>query len=159
MYADDVVLLAGSIAELRAMNDVATEYARRNRYGHNGEKSAVMAFYTNSATTKQVRAEPWRLSGEAVKVKDQYKYLGVELLTNLADWSKYMARAIAKATRVSQDLQWACRRAGGLRPRAAAALWKSVVRPILFFFFFKCNLIRRLRSKEHRITLGLSGPL
>ena len=131
MYADDVVLLAGSIAELRAMNDVATEYARRNRYGHNGEKSAVMAFYTNSATTKQVRAEPWRLSGEAVKVKDQYKYLGVELLTNLADWSKYMARAIAKATRVSQDLQWACRRAGGLRPRAAAALWKSVVRPIL----------------------------
>ena len=32
---------------------------------------------------------------------------------------------------MSEDLEWACRRAGGLRPRAAAALWKAIARPVL----------------------------
>ena len=42
-----------------------------------------------------------------------------------------MARVIAKATRVSEDLGWACRRVEGLRPRSAATLWKAIVRPVL----------------------------
>ena len=44
MYADDVVFLAESINQLRAMNEVMTGYAKRNRYRLNGEKSAVMTF-------------------------------------------------------------------------------------------------------------------
>ena len=131
MYADDIVFLAGSIEELRAMNDVVSEYARRNRYRLNGDKSAVMAFNADITTKKQVQAEPWRLSGEIVKVKDSYKYLGVDVLENVKNWKRYLERAISKSRRVSEDLEWACRRAGGLRPRAAAALWKAVVRPIL----------------------------
>ena len=131
MYADDVVLLAGNVKELRAMNDVVSEYARRNRYRLNGDKSAVMAFNTDSTTALQVQAEPWRLSGEIVKIKDSYKYLGVDVLENVTNWEPYLNRAIAKARRVTEDLEWACRRAGGLRPRSAAALWKAMVRPIL----------------------------
>jgi hypothetical protein len=131
MYADDVVLLAGSVEELRAMNDVVSEYARRNRYRLNGDKSAVMAFNADSTTALQVQAEPWRLSGEIVKIKDSYKYLGVDVLENVTNWEPYLNRAIAKARRVTEDLEWACRRAGGLRPRSAAALWKAMVRPIL----------------------------
>ena len=131
MYADDVVLLAGSIVELRAMNDVVTEYARRNRYTLNGDKSAVMAFNVDKATEAAVASEPWRLSGEVVKVKKQYKYLGVDLLVNIKDWGTYLNRVIAKATRVSEDLEWACRRDVGLRSRSAVTLWKAIVRPIL----------------------------
>jgi hypothetical protein len=131
MYADDVVFLAGSIEELRQMNDVVTGYARRNRYRLNGDKSAVMAFNVDPATKEAVASEPWRLSGEVVKVKDKYKYLGVDVLTNVKDWTPYFNRAIAKAKRVSADLEWACRRDGGLRPRSAATLWKAIVRPVL----------------------------
>jgi len=131
MYADDVVFLAGSVKELREMNQVVTDYARRNRYQLNGEKSAVMAFGADAATTRDVEEEDWRLSGEVVKVLDTYKYLGVDVVDNVRDWTKYFNRAIAKATRVSEDLEWACRRAGGLRPRAAAALWKAIARPVL----------------------------
>ena len=131
MYADDVVFLADNVAELREMMDVVTDYARRNRYRLNGDKSAVMAFNANDLLTAEVAAEPWRLSGEVVEVKKVYKYLGIDMLQNVGNWSKYMARAVAKATRVSMDLEWACRRAGGMRPRAAAALWKAIVRPVL----------------------------
>ena len=36
MYADDIVLLAGTVAELRAMNQVVSDFAFRNRYSLNG---------------------------------------------------------------------------------------------------------------------------
>jgi hypothetical protein len=45
-----------------------------------------------------------------VKVLDTYKYLGVDAVDNVLDWTKYFNRAIAKATRVSEDFEWACRR-------------------------------------------------
>ena len=76
MYADDVVLLASTISELHAMNRVASEYANLNRFRHNGEKSAVMLFNANAALKRRAHNERWTLSGEMVKVKDQYKYLG-----------------------------------------------------------------------------------
>jgi len=131
MYADDIVFLASSIEELRKMNEVVTAYARRNRYRLNGSKSAVMAFNVDKRAAQAVQAEPWRLSGEVVEVKSAYKYLGVELLTNVKDWGPYMNSVIAKARRVSEDLEWACRRDAGLRPRSAATLWKALVRPVL----------------------------
>ena len=131
MYADDVVFLAASVAELRRMNEVVTGFARRNRYRLNGSKSAVMAFNADTALKRVVDSEPWCLSGEPVQVQSSYKYLGVDILQDVRDWKPYMDRAISKATRVSEDLEWACRRAGGLRPRAAAALWKAIVRPVI----------------------------
>jgi len=131
MYADDVVLLAATVEELRTMNQVVTDYAFKNRYQLNGEKSAVMVFNANKQLERQVATEPWKLSGEVVEVKKTYKYLGVDLLSNVSDWTKYVARAIAKATRVSEDLSWMCRRDNGLLPRTAATLWKAIARPVL----------------------------
>ena len=90
-----------------------------------------MAFNADVDTKAQVASEPWVLSGEKVEVKCNYKYLGVDILEDVTSWKTYITRAIIKATRVTEDLEWACRRSGGLRPRAAAALWKAIVRPIL----------------------------
>ena len=98
MYADDIVLLASSLAELRAMHKVATDYAHANRYQFNGKKSNVLAFNANKELTELVRNEPWVLFGEAVEVADSYKYLGVDLVYNLDDWSDYLNRTIAKPT-------------------------------------------------------------
>jgi len=131
MYADDVVFLAGNVSELLLMNDCVTAYARRNRYQLNGKKSAVMAFNADDATKRDVASESWKLSGERVEVTRRYKYLGVDVLENVKDWKAHFARTTAKAKRVTEDLEWACRRSGGLRPRAAAALWKAIVRPVL----------------------------
>ena len=166
MYADDVVFLAGSIRELKAMNDVVTDYARRNRYGLNGDKSGVMVFNVDAATRAAVNAEPWTLSGEPVEVKTSYKYLGVDVLANVQDWSSYFNRAIAKAKRVSGDLEWACRRDAGLRPRSAVTLWKAIVRPGLEYTAeiwagdIPKNLAARAEAVQTnflRTTLGLVG--
>ena len=91
----------------------------------------MMAFNADEATKRAVGAESWELSGEVVKVTRRYKYLGVDVLENVRDWRAHFARVTAKAVRVTEDLEWACRRSGGLRPRAAAALWKAIVRPVL----------------------------
>ena len=96
MYADDIVLLASSVPELRAMNKVATDYAYANRYQFNGKKSNVMAFNASKALTELVQSEPWELFGEAVNVTKSYKYLGVDLI-------KEAARALARPVREKCD--------------------------------------------------------
>ena len=130
MYADDVVMLASNVDELRRMNDVATQYAFKHRFRYNGKKSAVMVFNANKALRRRVEEENWRLSGEKVEVKESYGYLGVDTLTNAEDWNKHVERVIVNARNRSRDLLWICRRDKGLRPRSAATLWKAIVRPM-----------------------------
>ena len=166
MYADDIVLLASTVAELREMNKVATEYAFKNRYQFNGKKSAVMAFNASAILTEQVRAEKWILFGELVEVSTFYKYLGVELVNNLNNWSMYLERVLAKAKRVSDDLAWRCGQESGLLPRTAAALWRAIVRPILEYAAelwagdISINLINRaeaIQTNYAKSILGLVG--
>ena len=52
MYADDIVLLAPKVPELREMNGVATDFAFANRYQFNGKKSDVMVFNASNALTE-----------------------------------------------------------------------------------------------------------
>jgi hypothetical protein len=166
MYADDIVLLASSVPELRAMNKVATDYAFANRYQFNGKKSNVMAFNASSALTELVQSEPWELFGEVVKVTKSYKYLGVDLINNLDDWSGYLNRTIAKAEKVSENLAWIFRRDNGLLPRSAATLWKAIVRPVLEYAaeLWAGDISKELTKRAEavqidfaRIILGLNG--
>jgi len=148
------------------MNRVATDYAYANRYQFNGKKSNVMAFNANKALTELVQNEPWELFGEAVKVANSYKYLGVDLINNLYDWSAYIKRNIAKAERVSEDLAWIFRRDSGLLPRSAATLWKAIVRPVLEYAaeLWAGDINKELTKRAEavqinfaRIILGLNG--
>ena len=60
-----------------------------------------------------------------VEVKKEYKYLGVDVRTNMADWRTHMKRTLRKARERSNDLLWMCRGDAGLRPRSAVTLWKA----------------------------------
>ena len=131
MYADDIVMMAGSISELQLMNDVVTEFAFKNRCRMNGDKSAVMAFNAAPELKRRVQQHTWTLSGERVEVKTQYKYLGVDVLERTVDWRTHVNRITAKARARSNDLLWTCRRDKGMRPRSAVTMWKALVRPII----------------------------
>ena len=63
MYADDVVMLASTQSELVAMNAIATDFARRNRFEYNGKKSGVMVFNAGAAATAKVKEAKWVLFG------------------------------------------------------------------------------------------------
>jgi hypothetical protein len=131
MYADDMVMLANSQSELKKMNDIATAFAKRNRFEFNGEKSGVMHFNANALERARCLAEPWDLFGERVKVVEMYVYLGTNTPSDGLNWRAHVNGAIAKAKRRSADLLWVCRGDRGIRPRTAVTLWKSLVRPLL----------------------------
>ena len=113
-----------------------------------------------------VQNEPWELFGEAVKVTKSYKYLGVDLINNLHDWSHYLNRTITKAERVSDDLAWTVRRDNGLMTRSATTLWKAIVRPVLEYAaeLWAGDISKELTERAEavqidfaRIILGVHG--
>jgi hypothetical protein len=166
MYADDIVMFASSISELRQMNEVATEYAHKYRFKHNGDKSAVMAFNADKKLRVRVDQEVWKLSGERVKVTDSYRYLGVDVLQQVADWRAHVERLVKKAEFRSNDLLWICRRDSGIRPRSAATLWKAMVRPVLEYAAelwsgeipkSLANTAESIQTNFARAVLGLQG--
>jgi hypothetical protein len=113
------------------MNRVVTDYARKNRFEMNGKKSGVMVFNVDSETRRRACARRWVLFGEQVKVVDEYVYLGTVTTNDPGSWTKHLLEAVAKAERTSADLLWIFRQDRGFRPRTAATLWQSMVRPVL----------------------------
>ena len=131
LYADDMVLLAGSVSELEKMSAIVSEFARKNRFQFNGKKSGVMAFNVSKDERERVAGVNWTLFGQKVKVVNEYVYLGTTLTTNPTSWTRHLLSAIKTAKRKTADLLWLSRRDRGIRPRTAIALWRSMVRPVL----------------------------
>ena len=131
LYADDMVLLAGSVSELEKMAGIVSEFARKNRFQFNGKKSGVMVFNVSKAERERAAGVKWTLFGQNVKVVNEYVYLGTTLTTNPASWTSHLLSVIKTAKRKTADLLWLSRRDRGIRPRTAIALWRSMVRPVL----------------------------
>ena len=74
MYADNVVLMAGSSAELQEMLDIVGRYRQRWKFRFNARKSKTMAVGTSGG-------ESWSISGEVMEEVEAFKYLGIWL-----DW-------------------------------------------------------------------------
>lgn len=131
MYADDMVMLAGSQVELKRMNANASAFARRNRFDFNGKKSGIMAFNASKADRARCTSEQWVLFDEEVKMVPEYVYLGTVTPADVIRWRDHVDTAIVKAKRRSADLLWVCHADKGMRPRTAVTLWQSMVRPLL----------------------------
>ena len=155
MYADDVVMLASTQSELVAMNAVATDFARRNRFEYNGKKSGVMVFNAGVAATTKVKETKWTLFGKEVKVVDSYTYLGTVTSTREGDWNDHVLSAIARAKRRSNDLMYMCRYDRGMRSRTALTLWQSLVRPTLEYAseIWSDQIPRYLMQKAEAVQL------
>jgi hypothetical protein len=153
MYADDIVLFANSTIELAMMNRVATEFARKNRFQFNGEKSGVMAFGVDNRTRDRVRNMRWELFGERVKVVDKYDYLGTTLSNNHTDWNTHVGPIIKMAKSRFADLQWICKQDRGMRPRTCMTLWMSLIRPVLEYAseIWSGQISRALEEEAERI--------
>jgi hypothetical protein len=131
MYADDIIMLAGSISELEAMHRIASKFARQHRFQYNGTKSGVMVFNASPAARRRAVATKWTLFGEKVEVKQEYEYLGTITTPDFANWTLHVKERIRTAEKRSRDLLWICRHDRGMRPHTAVTLWQSMVRPML----------------------------
>lgn len=134
LYADDIVLLARSPAELQRMLDVCAQYSKKWRFAFNTGKSNVVVCGSRPQV-KQAKDTVWVLAGVALKRVREYKYLGVEfgVLGKRGRFKSVVARLHAKAQALARQLVWAGGFARGLSPRVLVRVWKSEVRPVLEF--------------------------
>ena len=67
LYADDIVLIAGSEEELQRMLNVVGLYAGEWKFRFNSKKSTVMVLGRGAGR--------WKLCGKELEVVDSFKYL------------------------------------------------------------------------------------
>ena len=82
MYADDIVLLASTPRDLTAINAIISDFAHKNRFQVNGQKSAVMAFNEPPAHSRPSR----KLFGKRVEMVDKCTYFGTVTTAAEGDW-------------------------------------------------------------------------
>lgn len=81
MYADDIVLLADNPQKLQRMINRLDNYCQFWKLIINMEKSKIMVFRKGGKLSRQ---ESWSIGDTNIEVVNNYKYLGVELVTNLS---------------------------------------------------------------------------
>ena len=74
-FADDKVLLGESEGELKSMLNVVSGYATRWKFRFNASECGVLV------VGKKKVGKLWRFSNEEIKEVDEYKYLGVYIIT------------------------------------------------------------------------------
>ena len=133
LFADDIVLLARSEADLAASLQVIEHYAKQWRFDFNNNKSNVVVFGADPAIARSAASRQWMLSGCPVKVVDSYKYLGLDFCNGRqrGKWNSYLARIYTKARAGIALMMWQGGGASGLRPRTMVHLFKSLCRPLL----------------------------
>ena len=125
LYADDIVLIAGSAGELQRGMRIITRWGRKWQCRFNRGKSQVVVF----GSRKRIDGE-WMLGGGKVEQVDSYKYLGMEIQGNRG-WNKFRKRLIVKSKKQMRIASSMGIRKERLTVRAASSVWKTLVRPIV----------------------------
>ena len=125
LYADDVVLPADSVLDLKAALEAVSEWGRKWRFtfGISPTKSAVMIFGPRS------RVSPCAvtLAGSLLPVVNEYTYLGFVLTPSLT-WLPHVRHLISRGNRLlAQCVAWCC--SDRLSVHFAASLFRSYVLP------------------------------
>jgi hypothetical protein len=94
-------------------------------------KSAVMLFNASPGLQTDAQLTPWSLFGERVYITNSYKYLGVDMVTQLNDWATHVNHVVDRARKATYKLLHLGQNQPGLLPRPMTTLWKATVRPIL----------------------------
>ena len=136
MFADDLVLVAESLADLQRMADILATHARQWRYEISLKKTKFMCFNKPepgpSADDGSSRLADGAHQSELVwdgrqpiERASSYKYLGV-LLTECLDWSEHKQQVYNRTA----DALEAVRRMGvrHIQPLQAGYVWTSLVR-------------------------------
>lgn len=140
MYADDIALIARSRLELQKALEVIYEYSRKWRFTFNFEKCAVMVFKTHKLPHKEMKygdcswkctcGRHWKLGDQLIKQVNSYKYLGVDLDSNLS-FERYKKRIKEKARKNVSRIWYMGMYDGCLSVKACINLYQALVRSVL----------------------------
>ncbi len=129
--SDDIVLLADSREELQMMLDELAEFSRQWRFSVNVEKSAVMVIRPPSERAPDEEVS-FRYGDEAMKVVDEFKYLGV-VLDEKFNWRRDIKKRVTKSKAAMARLQRTVFKRKWLGVDAKAVVWKVMVASVLAY--------------------------
>lgn len=156
MYADDIVLLANSAADLQAQLDCLHEWCYKWRLELNQGKTKVVHFRKKSAKCTEFDFHCGNTSIDKVK---NYKYLGLWFNEHLD--MTYAAREIAKyATRALGSIIVKFKVLGDISYSCFKNMYESCIEPILLYgagvWGMKVyNIINTVKNKACRFLLGV----
>ena len=136
LYPDDMVLLAATQDELPKMNDIATDFAYRNRFEYSTtviDKNGVMTFNATAAARAACIARPASCGSQSRRWRSSpgTRIWAPSPEVDGSSWSDQTNSEIKKVKRRSADLLWVCRSDRGVHPSTAVTLWQALVRPLL----------------------------
>ncbi|KAG0424540.1 hypothetical protein HPB47_028249 [Ixodes persulcatus] len=152
IYADDVVLMAGSLEELQELLDTCGEEGTTLGLTFNPSKSGVLRAGMEQQETQETEDAPTQLSqkvniqGQEIEWRTEYKYLGVTLQSG----QKYLEQheAELRTTANKRKGYLGCRGMWSFsRYETVRALWKMVAVPGLTFA--NAVLCLSARTREH----------
>ena len=131
-YADDLALMSLTVEGLQRQLHILEEYADRWGLTVNIKKTKIVVFRPPRKHTKASNEAQLLYKGEAVKVVDSFRYLGVEL--HESHPFGHAARALAESGRKAlHAMRRRCAELGLNSPGLHMELFDALVRPVLSY--------------------------
>ena len=139
MFADDISLIADDVEKLNKLMKITYEYSLKWRFTFNYDKCAVMVFDRHNVMTDIKYGEckneckcgyHWKLGDQLIKQVNSYKYLGIELDTQLT-FTEFKKRIKEKARRNVSRIWRMGMYEGCLSVKATIKLYQTLVRQVL----------------------------
>jgi hypothetical protein len=130
LYADDIVLIADSPAQLQQMLDHTARYAQQWQFRFNTKPGKSDVVVSGSRSQCAQPLPQFRLGEGLLRVSRQYKYLGVEMgQIGRGAWNTYLDRAAENADHVMKELLYSVTGRSQLHLTTAVHLFETLVRP------------------------------
>ena len=161
MYADDLALIADSVADLQSMLHIVSSYASLWRYEFNAQKSSVLVLGESPSSRQTARAKRhWHIQGFAVQEQDNQKHLGILQSVSFSTVTRTVERCSAGRS-AFYALNAIGSRFGCLHPLTSFHLYRSLCIPIMLY---GCELwsvtkteISILERVHHKILRTIQG--
>lgn len=126
-FADDIVLIADTPAQLQALIDICGTWSINNEMSFNNGKCKVLVL---NASKKDLS---FTLLGEEVEIFQTVRYVGVMLSScrQTSFYNTHLRQRIAKAEARVNATRHMGFHSDGLRPETSTKMYKVLVRPIL----------------------------
>lgn len=154
-FADDIIIMAYSAAELKDMIKALQRFANKRQLVINADKSKVMVFSKGSRCS----GVNWRVGVQEFEEVDQFQYLGVTLQRN-GEFTRHHETVARNANKRTTEV-WSL--AERLFPNSFATrmqMFKSLVVPIIMYAaevtgYCQAEQYERIQRRYIKWTLGL----
>jgi hypothetical protein len=155
VYADDILLMSTTKKGLQEQINITQQFGETNEISYNPSKTILMVFNKKTTRTAQeMRSDSWqenvKLNGTNIEQVSQMKYLGVQISEDDKNVEHINKRKRAAFTALMK-LKTLGIIDRNLHPTMKGQLYKTYIRPVLFYGLENFFLTKRDRLRIKRI--------